>query len=66
MNGKDIFLGLKYVGDDLVEEAEYGRFSMNIDNHGKTKIRRPFFLAALIALLLLLVGCAIVCATAIF
>ena len=26
MNGKDIFLGLKYVGDDLIEKAEYGRF----------------------------------------
>ena len=26
MNGKDIFLGLKYVGDDLIEKAEYGEF----------------------------------------
>ena len=26
MNGKDIFLGLKYVGDDLIEKAEYGQF----------------------------------------
>ena len=23
MNGKDSFLGLKYVGDDLIELAEY-------------------------------------------
>ena len=22
MNGKDIFLGMKYVGEDLIEEAE--------------------------------------------
>ena len=26
MNGKDIFLGLKYVGEDLIEKAEYGEF----------------------------------------
>ena len=26
MNGKDIFWGLKYVGDDLIEKAEYGQF----------------------------------------
>ena len=24
MNGKDVFLGLKYIGDDLIEKAEYG------------------------------------------
>ena len=27
MNGKDIFLGLQFVGDDLVEEAEVYHFS---------------------------------------
>ena len=57
MNGKDILLGLKYIGDDLVEKAEYGQFPAA----GKRRnIRRPFLVAALIALMLLLVGCAVV------
>ena len=33
MNGKDIFLGLKYVGDDLIEKAEYDTFQ-------KSKVKR--------------------------
>ena len=61
MNGKDIFLGLKYVGDDLIEKAEYGQFPASGEIREKThgRIRRPFLLAALIALLLMLVGCGI-------
>ena len=56
MNGKDIFLGLKYVGEDLIEQAEYGTFS-------ESKHRKPvrsLLIAALVALLLMLVGCAVV------
>lgn len=64
MNGKDIFLGLKYVGEDLIEEAEYGTFgkqSVNSEaNTRKTVFRRPMLVAALIVLMLLLVGCAVV------
>lgn len=56
MNGKDIFLGLKYVDDDLIEEAEFGTFPANRES----VFRRPFLLAAMIALMLLLVGCAVV------
>lgn len=62
MNGKDIFLGLKYVGDDLIEKAEYGRFPKQVET--KTSTRRRFrsslLLAAVIAMMLLLVGCAVV------
>ncbi|MGM9589126.1 MAG: hypothetical protein ACI3V0_03005 [Faecousia sp.] len=61
MNGKDIFLGLKYVGEDLIDEAETARFPVQAnqkDTH--RKIRRPLLIAALIALTLLLVGCAVV------
>lgn len=54
MNGNDIFKGLKYIGDDLVEEAEFGKFPK------RTKIyKRPFLAAALIAISLLLAGCAV-------
>lgn len=65
MNGKDIFLGLKYVGDDLIEKAEYGQFPTKAEkNEKKTnsrkQIRRPFLAAAIIAMMLLLVGCAVV------
>lgn len=65
MNGKDIFLGLKYVGDDLIEKAEYGQFPTKAENTEKKSnarklIRRPFLVAAIIAMMLLLVGCAVV------
>jgi len=63
MNGKDIFLGLKYVGEDLIEEAEYGSFSSGAvkeERKQKRLFRRPLLVAALIAVMLLLVGCAVV------
>ena len=63
MNGKDIFLGLKYVGEDLIEEAEYGSFSSGAvkeEHKQKRLFRRPLLVAALIAVMLLLVGCAVV------
>ena len=60
MNGKDIFIGLQYVGEDLIERAEYGRFPAAAEKQEKARIRRPFLLAALVALLLLLVGCGVV------
>ena len=62
MNGKDIFRGLQYIGDDLIENAESGQFPAQNQGSGKTRrpIRRPLLIAALIALLLLLVGCAVV------
>lgn len=62
MNGKDIFLGLKYVGDDLIEKAEYGQFPASGEKREKahSRIRRPLLIAAVIATMLLLVGCAVV------
>lgn len=58
MNGKDIFLGLKYIGDDLVEKAEYGQFPETAKK--RFSIRKSLLIAAMIALTLLLVGCAVV------
>lgn len=64
MNGKDIFLGLKYVGDDLIEKAEYGQFPATAERTAtqkkRTSVRRPFLVAAIIAMMLLLVGCAVI------
>lgn len=61
MSGKDIFLGLKYIGDDLIEKAEYGQFpAEDTKREGSRRLlRRPFLVAAIIALLLMLVGCAV-------
>lgn len=62
MNGKDIIWSLKNVSDSIVEEAEYGAFPARADNGVKKEkttrlFRRPFLVAAIIALTLLLVGC---------
>ena len=62
MNGKDIFLGLQYIGDDLIQEAETSALSPTAARSApkRKKARYPLLIAALIALTLLLVGCAIV------
>ena len=62
MNGKDIFLGLQYIGDDLIQEAEVATLSPTAVRSApkRKKTRYPLLIAALIALTLLLVGCAIV------
>lgn len=57
MNGKDIFKGLRYIDDDIIEEAEFGMFPAKTSHR---TIRRPILVAAIIALTLLLVGCAVV------
>ena len=58
MNGQEIFLGLSYISRKYIEEAETETIS---GGTGKAhRIRRPFLLAAVIAPLLLLVGCAAV------
>ena len=60
MNGKDICLGLKYVSEDFIQEAETDRFPAQANQEKTyTKIRRPLLIAALITLMLLLVGCAV-------
>ena len=64
MNGKDIIWGLTYVSDSIVEEAEYGAFSVRTERKlqkekSRRMFRRPLLVAAIIALLLLLVGCAV-------
>ena len=64
MNGKDIFLGLRYVDEEWIEEAEFGKFPHQAVQTESSKkriaFRRPFLIAALIALTLLLVGCGVV------
>ena len=62
MNGKDIIWSLKNVSDSLVEEAEYGEFPIRADNTANKKrthrlFSRPFLVAAIITLMLFLMGC---------
>ena len=57
MNGEDLFRGLNYVSTEYVDEAE-----TVTKPQGERKVlslRRPVLIAALIALLLMLVGCAV-------
>lgn len=63
MNGKDIIWSLKNVSDSIVEEAEYGGFPTIAEKNEQKRMpykrfHRAFLVAAIIGLLLLLVGCA--------
>ncbi len=61
MNGKDIFLGMRYVDTAFIEEAEFGKFPAELKKEAPRKLlRRPLLIAAVIAMMLLLVGCGIV------
>lgn len=63
MNGKDIIWSLRHVSDDVIEEAEYGSFPLRAEKSESNShriFRRPFLVAAIIAMMLLLVGCAVV------
>ena len=56
MNGRDLFLGMNYVNSRYIEEAE-----TVTQLKGEKKIlslRRPVLIAAIIGLLMLLIGCA--------
>ena len=55
MNGKDIFLGLSYIDRKYIEEAEDAVLS---GPKGRKSLHRPLLIAAIIALMLFLMGCA--------
>lgn len=59
MNGKELFLGLSYINGKYIDEAEHDTVSGNVRKDSSTVhgLRRPLLVAALVALLLLLVGC---------
>jgi len=58
MNGEDLFRGLNYVNLEFIEEAE--TITQLKDEKKILSLRRPILIAAIIAMLLMLVGCAIV------
>lgn len=65
MNGKDILFGLNDVGSDLIEKAEYGQFPADIEKTseketpGFRRIWKPLPVAAMITLMVLFMGCAV-------
>ena len=56
MNGKELFLGLSYINRKYIDEAENDTIS---STHDRKIFRKPLLIAAVIALTLLLVGCAV-------
>ena len=65
MNGKKLLIGLSNVSRKLIDESENDGITENTgtkDNSRKSRktFRRPFLIAAIIAMMLLLVGCAVV------
>ena len=58
MNGKDLLIGLGYINSAYFEEAETAMLKAPPFSRPK-RMRRPLLVAAIIALTLLLVGCAV-------
>lgn len=58
MNGKDLLISLGNINPRYYEEAENGTVSPQKEKH--RSLRRPLLVAAIVALMLLLVGCAVV------
>lgn len=55
MNGKDIFIGLNYIDRKYIEEAELA--AVQPQSNIRT-LKRPLLIAAIVAMMLMLVGCA--------
>lgn len=65
MTGMEMMMALQFIGDDLIEKA--GQESVPAETPSKTKsMRRILLAAAVIALLLMLVGCAVAAVSLIF
>ncbi len=59
MNGKNMLTGLSYIDRKFIEESETESVSAKEGSGVKLSIRKPFLIAAVIAMMLLLVGCAV-------
>ena len=61
MNSKDLIQSLNGIGEDLVNEAEYGSFRVcdRAEAPARRRFSRPLLIAALIGLMVFLMGCAI-------
>lgn len=57
MSGKDLLVDLSYIDRKLIEESETDAIG---GKSGKTVFKRPLLIAAILALMLFLMGCAVV------
>lgn len=57
MNGQNLLMGLSYIDRKFIEESE--QETISVGSRRRT-LRRPLLIAAVIAMMLLLVGCAVV------
>ena len=55
MNGQNLLMGLSYIDRKYIEESEQAC----ITGQGRRLLQRPMLIAAIVALMLLLVGCTI-------
>lgn len=60
MNGKNILTGLSYIDRKFIEESEAEPVSAMAGVRMKPVIRKPVLITAIIAMMLLLMGCAVV------
>ena len=56
MNGQNLLMGLSYIDRKFIEESEMDA----LPKQNRRTVRRPLLVAAIVALMLLLVGCAVV------
>lgn len=64
MNSRDLIQSMNYVGEDLINEAEYGKFEVRRTQaetkaYGHRRFHKPLLIAALIGLMVFLMGCAV-------
>jgi len=59
MTGKNLLIGLSYIDQTFIEESENDTFSDKRELSGTRSFRRPMLITVIIALMLLLVGCAV-------
>ena len=60
MNGKNMLTGLSYIDRKFIEESETESASAKAGAGMKPVIRKPFLIAAIIALMVFFMGCAVV------
>lgn len=65
MSGMELIVGLQFIGDDLIEETGLDAVPKSV-GFKASPIRRAFLIAAVIAVFMVLVGCAVAVASLIF
>lgn len=59
MNGKKVLVGLSYINPKFIEESEV-KTSLEINSGSRRLLRKPYLVAAIIALMVFFMGCAVV------